>query len=85
MSFGYSRTVLRRAPQSEQTAVPSATAKFHAEQAYRALLRARLHVMLAERASPYCTENAIHHVLLGMDTLKPGAIARLMALAEDER
>jgi hypothetical protein len=41
--------------------------------------------MLAERINPGCTDRAMVHVLLAMDMLKPGAIARLMPLAEDER
>ena len=57
----------------------------HLDHAYSALARARLRIMLAERINPGCTDAAMNHLLLAMDYLKPGAIARLMPLAEDER
>lgn len=90
MSFGYSRTVLRRpgqpANENGGAAVAIGQERFEIERAYSALMQARLRIMKAERARPGCTDpEAITHVLLAMDLLKPGAIAKLMPLAEDER
>lgn len=82
MSFGYSRTVLRKPRRNDGTI---GRERFHIERAYSALVNARLHVMLAERADPGCTDAAIGNILLAMDYLKPGAIAQLMPLHEDER
>lgn len=86
MSMGYSRTNMRMAKrQSEPARAPNVSHALAVEQAYSALARARLRIMLAERATPGITDAAMIHVLLAMDFLKPGAIARLMPLAEDER
>ena len=49
------------------------------------LAAARLSVIHAERIDPNCSEQAIAHILLAMDFIKPGAIARLVSPAEDER
>jgi len=84
MSFGYSRTNLRLAKRQADVARGVSEA-LHLDQAFTALQRARLRIMLAERINPGCTDRAMVHVLLAMDMLKPGAIARLMPLAEDER
>ncbi len=87
MSFGYSRTILRRpgAPANENEAAVGRE-RFEIERAFTALHRARLRIMLAERARPGCTDPKVMQlVLLAMDHLKPGAIAKLMPLAEDER
>lgn len=84
MSMGYSRTNLRLA--KRQAAAPRGVSEaLHLDHAFTALQRARLRIMLAERINPGCTDAAMIHVLLAMDFLKPGAIARLMPLAEDER
>lgn len=83
MSFGYSRTALRRQP--ERARASNVSGALHLDQAFSALARARLRMMLAERAQPGSTDRAMTHVLIAMDMLKPGAIARLMPLAEDER
>ena len=83
MSYGYSRTALRRQP--ERARASNVSGALHLEQAFHALSRARLRIMLAERAQPGSTDRAIIHVLLALDMLKPGAIAQFMPLAEDER
>jgi len=85
MSMGYSRTNLRLAKRPAADARGPVSGALHLEQAFSALARARLRIMLAERAQPGCTDVAMVHVLLAMDYLKPGAGARLMPLAEDER
>lgn len=84
MSMGYSRTNMRLAKRQADTARGVSEA-LHLDQAFTALQRARLRIMLAERINPGSTDAAMIHVWLAMDFIKPGAIARLMPLAEDER
>lgn len=84
MSFGYSRTNMRMANR-QAAGVRGVSEAHHLDHAFRALQRARLRIMLAERINPGCTDAAMVHLLLTMDFVKPGAGARLMPLAEDER
>lgn len=85
MSMGYSRTNMRPAKRQAGAARAPVSEALHLDHAYSALARARLHIMLAERINPGCSDAAMNHLLLAMDFIKPGAIARLMPLAEDER